>query len=116
MQFIYAMQLYSAIKNENFMSFAIKWMLESSTLSEVTWGPKEEWGQGISKSHSSCTGLEDMKGSWRPAEAWYYERPGKTIGEGAVLVVVDGLGLKGSFKEVEAWHHEERLGEAFDES
>jgi hypothetical protein len=36
-----------------------------------------------------------MKGSWRAAEAWNSESPGKTIGEGAASVAVDGPGLKG---------------------
>jgi len=48
------------------------------------------------KSHSGDTGLEDMKGSWRVAEAWQCERPWKAIGEGAALAAVDGPGLKGS--------------------
>jgi hypothetical protein len=41
-----------------------------------------------------------------------FERSGKTIGEGAALVAVDGPGLKGSCKEVEACHHEESLWKA----
>ena len=53
------------------------------------------------------TGFEGMKGSWRATEAG--ERLGKAIGEGAVLVAVDGPGLKGSCKGVEAWHHEVEL-------
>ena len=55
------------------------------------------------------TGFEGMKGSWRAAETWHCERPGKAIGEGAASVPVDGSGLKGPCKEVEAWHHEESL-------
>ena len=37
-----------------------------------------------------------MKGSWRVAEAWLYERPG----ESAASVAVDGPGMKESYKEV----------------
>jgi hypothetical protein len=55
------------------------------------------------------TGFEGMKGSWRVAVAWYCERPGKAIGEGAASVAVVVPRLKGSCKEVEAWHHEESL-------
>ena len=51
--------------------------------------------------------FEGMKGSWRAAEAWHCERPGKDISEDAV--VVDGPGLKILCKNVEAWHHEKNL-------
>ena len=61
------------------------------------------------KNHPGGTALEDMKGSWREAEAWHCERLGKDTGEGAASVAVDGPGLKGTCKEVEAWHHEESL-------
>jgi len=61
------------------------------------------------KSHPGGTGFEGMKGSWRAAEAWYCERPGKAIGEGTASVAVDGPVLKGSCKGVEAWHHGEIL-------
>jgi hypothetical protein len=44
-----------------------------------------------------------MKESWKAAEAWHCERPGKAFGEGTVLVAVDGTVLKGSCKEVEFW-------------
>ena len=50
------------------------------------------------KSHSGGTGFEGMKGSWRAAEAWNCERPGKAIGEGASVVV--GSELKGSCKKL----------------
>jgi hypothetical protein len=68
------------------------------------------------KTHTGCTGFEDMKRLWRGAEAWHCERPWKVIGEGAASVVIDGLGLKGSHKGVEAWHHEESLWEAIGEA
>ena len=55
------------------------------------------------------TGFEGMKGSWRAAEAWHYERLGKSIGEGTASVAVGSLELKGSCKGVEAWQHEESL-------
>jgi hypothetical protein len=42
-----------------------------------------------------------MKESWRTAEAWHCERPGKAIVEGAASTV-DGEGLNGSCKELEA--------------
>ena len=61
------------------------------------------------KSHLGGTGFEGMKGSWRAAEAWNCERPGKAIGEGAASAVVDGPELKGSGKGFDAWHHEESL-------
>jgi hypothetical protein len=54
-------------------------------------------------------GFEGMKGLWRTVEAWYCERPGKAIGEGAASVASDCPGLKRSCKEVEAWHREESL-------
>jgi hypothetical protein len=50
-----------------------------------------------------------MKGSWRAAEAWHCERPGKTTGKSAASVAVDGPGLKGSCKGAEAWHHKGSL-------
>jgi hypothetical protein len=50
-----------------------------------------------------------MEGSWIAAEAWYCERPGKVIGEGAASAVVDGPGIKESCKEIEAWHNEDKL-------
>ena len=61
------------------------------------------------KSHLDGTSFEGMKRSWRAAEAWHCESPGKAIGEGAASIAAEGLGLKGSYKEVEAWHHEESL-------
>jgi hypothetical protein len=47
------------------------------------------------KSHPGGTGFEGMKGSYRAAEAWYCERPGKAIGEGAASVAIDSPELKG---------------------
>jgi hypothetical protein len=42
MWFIYTMEYYSAIKNEDILSFAGKWMgLENIILSEVTWREKK---------------------------------------------------------------------------
>jgi hypothetical protein len=42
MWFIHAMEYYSAIKNEDILSFAGKWMeLENIILSEVTQTPKD---------------------------------------------------------------------------
>ena len=41
MWFIYTMEYYSAIKNEDILNFAGKWMgLENIILSEVTWTQK----------------------------------------------------------------------------
>jgi hypothetical protein len=57
-----------------------------------------------------------MKGSWRAPEAWHYERPEKTIGEGAASVAVDGPGIKESCEETATWHHEESLREDIGES
>jgi hypothetical protein len=70
----------------------------------------------ICKNHPAGTGFEGMKRSWRAAEVWPYERPGKAIGEGAASVVAEGLGLKESCKDVEAWHHEDNLQEAIGEA
>ena len=53
------------------------------------------------KSYPDGTGFEGMKGSYRAAEAWYCERPGKAIGEGAASVAIDGPGLKGSCSVLE---------------
>jgi hypothetical protein len=50
-----------------------------------------------------------MKGSWRAAEAWPFERTGEAIGEGAASVADESPELKGSCRELEAWHHEESL-------
>jgi hypothetical protein len=61
------------------------------------------------KGHPGGTGFEGMKGPWRTPETWHCESPGKAIGEGTALAVVDGPGLKGSCKGVEAWCHEEGL-------
>ena len=61
------------------------------------------------KSHPGGTDFENMTESWRTAEAWLCEKPGKAIGEGEVSVAVEGPELKGSCKEAEAWHHEESL-------
>jgi hypothetical protein len=52
----------------------------------------------MNKNYSGGTGFEGMKGSWRAAEAWNCERPGKAIGEGASVVV--GSGLKESCKKL----------------
>jgi hypothetical protein len=58
------------------------------------------------KNHPGGTSFEGLKGSWRTAKAWHCERPRKAIGERAVSVVINGLGLKESCKELETWHHE----------
>ena len=50
-----------------------------------------------------------MKGSWGAAEAWYYEKPGKAIGEGAVPGTVGGPELNGSCRESKACLCEESL-------
>ena len=63
----------------------------------------------ICKNHPGGAGLEGMKGSQRPAEAWYCERPGKATNEDAASIAVDVPLLKGSCKEVEAWHYREGL-------
>jgi hypothetical protein len=39
--------------------------------------------------HPGSTGFEGMKGSWRSAEAWHCERPGKPFGEVASSVAID---------------------------
>ena len=44
----------------------------------------------------SGTGFENMKGTWRAAEAWQCERYGKAIGEGKASVAADVPALKGS--------------------
>jgi hypothetical protein len=45
------------------------------------------------KNHPTGTDFEGMKGSWKAAEAWHYERPVKAFDEGAASVAVDGPGL-----------------------
>jgi hypothetical protein len=46
MWFIYTMEIYSAIKNENIMNFAGKWMeLKNIILSEVTQTQKDLHGE-----------------------------------------------------------------------
>ena len=52
------------------------------------------------KNQPGGTGFEGIKGSWRTAEAWHYERLWKAIGESAASVVVDSSGLKSSCKEL----------------
>jgi hypothetical protein len=47
------------------------------------------------KSHPGGTDSENMTESWRTAEAWLCEKPGKAIGEGEVSVAVEGPELKG---------------------
>lgn len=61
------------------------------------------------KNHPGGTGFKGIKGSWRAAEAWHCERPGKDTGEGSVSVAVGSSGLEWSCKEVEAWHLERLL-------
>ena len=56
-----------------------------------------------------------MKGSWKAAEVWHWERPGKAIGEGTASLTVKDPGMKGSCREVGVWHHEESQWEAFAE-
>jgi hypothetical protein len=63
----------------------------------------------IYTNHPGGAGFEGVEGSWREAEAWHSERPGKAIGESAASVAVDSPGLKGSCKGFEAWHHEKSL-------
>ena len=62
------------------------------------------------KNHPGGTSLEGMKGSWRAAEAFHCERPGKAIAEGATAsVAVDCPRLEWSCKEAEAWYCEHSL-------
>ena len=64
---------------------------------------------GLGKNHPGGTGFEGMDDSWRTAEAWHCERPGKAIVGSVASVAVDSPVLKGSRKEVEIWHHERNL-------
>jgi hypothetical protein len=48
------------------------------------------------KNHPGDTGFEGMKWSFRAAEAWHYESPGKANGESAGSVTVDSTRLKSS--------------------
>ena len=57
------------------------------------------------KNHLGGTDFDSMKGSWRAAEAWHCERPGKDIGKDAASVATGSPGLHRSCK-VEVWHHE----------
>ena len=61
------------------------------------------------KVHLGGSGFVGMKGSWRAAKAWNFERPGKAIGVGAASVAVEGSGLKGSCKGFEPWHYKGSL-------
>jgi hypothetical protein len=61
------------------------------------------------KNHSHGTGFEGMKGSWRTAKSWHWERLVKAIGKGTASVAVNSPGLKRSYKEIEVWHHERLL-------
>jgi hypothetical protein len=63
----------------------------------------------ICKNHPDGIGFEGMKGPWRAADTWHFERPGKAIGEGAASFAVDNLWLKRSCKEFEGWHHKGSL-------
>ena len=54
--------------------------------------------------HTGGTGSEGIKGTWRAAETWHCESPGKATGESAASVAVDGPGLKGSGKKAEVRH------------
>ena len=54
----------------------------------------------ICKNHPGDTGFEGMKGSSKTAETWHCKRPGKTIGEGAASIAVDGPGLMGPAKNL----------------
>ena len=44
----------------------------------------------MSKSHPGGAGFEGLKGSWRTAEAWHWERPKEATGAGVASVAVDG--------------------------
>jgi hypothetical protein len=55
----------------------------------------------VYKSHPDATGFECMKESWTTPEAWYYEKPEKTICEGIATVAVDSPVLKGSYNKIE---------------
>jgi hypothetical protein len=44
----------------------------------------------ICKNHPGGTDFEGMEGSWKAAESWHCERPGKGIEEIAASVAVDG--------------------------
>ena len=65
-----------------------------SRLLHLRLGAKHE-----SKNYPSDTHIEGMKESWRAAETWHCERPGKAIAEGAVSVAVESPALKGSCRE-----------------
>ena len=56
-RFIYTMEYYSAIKNENILSFSGKWMeLENIILSEITYTQKDRHGV-----YSLISGYEPTK-------------------------------------------------------
>jgi len=62
------------------------------------------------KSHPGDNDFEGIKESWKVAEAWHDERPGKANGEDSASVAVDDPGLKGLYKEFQAWQHAGSLG------
>ena len=55
------------------------------------------------------TGFEGMKGSWRAAEAWPWERPGEATCEGVARVAVEA---PGSWRNIDVWHHEEGISKS----
>ena len=57
----------------------------------LCWQPDLE----MCKSHPGDISFEGMKGSWRAAEAFHWERSGEAIGESAASFESPG-GLKGS--------------------
>jgi hypothetical protein len=50
-----------------------------------------------------------MKESWRTAEDFHCERPGKATGDNIASVAVNGRRLKGSCKNVKTWQYKESL-------
>lgn len=57
-------------------------------------------------SHPGAIGFEGMERSWRAAEAWQCERPGKVIGKDAASVTVEGPRLKRPCRGLDTWIEE----------
>lgn len=55
----------------------------------------------LSKSLAGGTSCEPIRGSWRTADAWHFQRSGEAIGECIASVTVECLGLKRSWRKVE---------------
>lgn len=54
----------------------------------------------MQRAERGCTGFQCMRGSWKAAEAWTWERLGEVISGGATCVALESPELKGSCSEI----------------